>query len=281
MSSDNIVNHFGAVPSFASIMTCWDKISEDAFADLKTYFTRFRNPIGIEVEVENYQPEFSLPSYTLWRTVADGSLKYRGIEFVSQPLSGRLIDYAIAEIAQHLKTQPELMWSNRTSIHVHQNMSSLRIPHLTALVALYGLYEDLFFKLVAPHRKGNPYCYPATSVDPEAFCRVTQENKYCALNLAPLATQATIEFRHLQGTDDWRLVRRWLQLIVKLYAFVDAHTSKDILSVVQEGIESEAHYRLFKRIFGATAALFPEEQVCESAEGNALWSSAVIRKGFV
>lgn len=278
MSSRGVVTHFGSEPSYASMMECVEKVG-DKYDSVRTFFNKFRNPIGIEVEVEGYRAMELHPRYDYWKTVPDGSLKVNGIEFVSVPLASRHIDYAIHELAEHLKTQ-KLLWSHRTSIHVHVNMSTLKMNHLTALVAVYGLFEDLYFSMVDPIRKANPYCYPATLVDPQVYMKVAQENKYCALNLAPLQTQGTIEFRHLQGTEDWRLVRRWIQMIVKLHYFIEQIDSKDVVPFITNMVEQRDFKALFKAIYGASATLFPEEIVELSTNNNALWAITILTEGF-
>lgn len=259
-------------------MECVEKVG-DKYDSVKTFFNKYLNPIGIEVEVENYMKTEAKPTWDYWKVVLDGSLKVHGMEFVSEPIAGRHIDFAISEIGKHLATQKPL-WSHRTSIHVHVNMSTLKMSHLAAFVALYGLFEDVYFNMVDPVRKGNPYCYPATSVDPAQFLRVTQDSKYCALNLAPLLTQGTVEFRHLQGTDDWRLVRRWIQMIVKLHYFVEKIDSKEVVPFLCRVIEQRDFKALFKNIYGASATLFPEELVEISTNNHSLWAITILTEGF-
>lgn len=280
MSNKSIVSVYGGKPHFASVMECAEKV-DGKYEDLKTFFSNYRNPIGVEIEVEGFKLVRPPTGLLFWNCIEDGSLKVYGREYVSVPISGRLIDYAIKEIADAFTPIKEhLLWSHRTSIHVHVNMSTMKMNHLTALVALYGLFERVFFSMVHPIREANPYCYAATSVDPHDFLSVCEDTKYCAFNLAPLQRFCTVEFRHMHGTDDWRTIRRWIQLIVKLHAFVERLPSENAVSFVKNEIQRGDFQGLFKQIFGASSGLFSEDVIRKSAEKGALWSLVVLQEGF-
>lgn len=280
MSNKNVVSVFGSNPVFSSMMKCAEDC-EGKYEELKTFFTNYRNPIGIEVEVEGFRRIVPPDGLTFWRCIEDGSLKYYGREYVSYPIGGRYIDYAIKELADAFEPLKGcLVWSHRTSIHVHVNMSTIKMNQLTAFVALYGLYERIFFFMVNEARRANPYCYPATSVNPLSYVNVEDDNKYCALNLAPLQKYGTVEFRHMHGTDDWRTLRRWIQLIVKLHAFVDRQDSTKVLEYTRSLLEGGDFVGLFKTIFGASAGLFSEEHINKSANYGAMWSAAILERGF-
>ena len=277
MRNKLLVEQWPSKASFAHVLDLAEVI--DRMPAIKTYFTNYRNPIGIEVEVENHKR--SNKKLEFWNGTEDGSLKISGWEWISKPVSGRQIDYALYELEDFFKaTQKDLLWSHRTSIHVHQNMTTIRQNQLRAYVMLYGLFEDMFFHMVEPHRHGNPYCYPATEVDPRQYMIINPENKYCALNLYPLKTQSTVEFRHMHGSQDFKLIRRWIQLIVKMHAWVEKQGPKGIITHLRDVIAREAFVGLAKDVFGASVILFPEDLIMFSCQRNALWSLAIGEREF-
>jgi len=246
--------------------------------EIRTFFGGYNNPIGIEVECEGI--ESKVPPLKFWQDKEDGSLRNNGREFVSHPLSGRQIDYALQELGDCLKLFPKLSWSHRTSIHVHQNVSTLREQHLVAYTMLYVLFEDLFYHMVAPYRAANAFCYKTAALDPSEYMRIQESNKYCGLNLAPIKRQCTVEFRHMHGTDDLRLLRRWIQLIVKLHAWIEKQDSRTIVEKVMSDIENLQFIPLAKEIWGVNSTLFDDKFIHDSATKNALWSLCIATQEF-
>jgi hypothetical protein len=282
MSNARVTKFYGIrEPFLANVLDLEERCNSEYFSGLKTFFTNYRNPIGIEVEAENYFGPKSGGGLSFWEMKGDGSLKIKGIEFVSHILSGRQIDCALYELQKFLGNHNEgmpLLWSNRTSIHVHLNVSTLTLNQLKALVGLYALFEDLYFSMVEAHRKGNPYCFNVVDTDPVLFNSVIPESKYCALNLAPIRQFGTIEFRHLHGTEDFKLIRRWIQMVVKLHKFVMELPTEEAISIVKSIIASETFINTFKQIYGATSILFTEPDIFKSARRGAPWAAIYLEQ---
>lgn len=277
MSNLLLVNKWGAIPNFSNVLAACNKM--EGLPEVRTFFGGYNNPIGIEVECEGIDNDH--PRLSFWTSTDDGSLRNHGREFISTPLSGRQIDYALKELGDTLKLFPNLSWSHRTSIHVHQNVSTLREKHLLAYVMLYVLFEELFYSMVAPYRAANAFCYKVNSLDPSEYMQIQDTNKYCGLNLAPIKRQSTVEFRHMHGTDDLRLLRRWLQLIVKLHAWVEKIPSTKVVDIVLGHIEAKTFVDLAKQIWGVNASLFDDKFIQDSAEYNALWALCAAQQEFV
>lgn len=248
---------------------------EKRYEGVRTYFSKYLNPIGIEVEAENINQQaakMQCHNAPFWNYTQDGSLKVNGAEFVSKPLSGRQIDYALYDLEQIIKNvSDKVLWSHRTSIHVHLNCSTLKVSQVDAIVALYGLFEDVYFSMVAPHRKGNSYCFPITDISPDQSL-VKAGIKYCALNTSTLYKYCTIEFRAMHGNEDMQLLRRWIQMCVKLHYFIEDNYTKNAPTEILKQLTPENILPLFKRIYGATATLFNPQFVQESAEKNLDWA---------
>jgi hypothetical protein len=275
MSNHLLTSVFGSSTALTNVVQDLELLEK--LPSLRTFFSNYRNPIGIEVEVEGIEEE--VPTMHFWSDKDDGSLRNHGREFVSKPLSGRYIDYALAELDAYL-SETDHEWSHRCSIHVHQNMSTLREKHLMGYVMVYGLFEDLFYSMVEPYRAGNSFCYPATNVEPGEFLRITDSNKYCGLNLFPLKVYGTVEFRQMHGHNDFKLLRRWIQLIVKLHAWVEKQKSSEIVGIVTKHIQDQTYVALASEIWGVNATLFTHEQIHASARRAALWSLCLSKKEF-
>lgn len=248
----------------------------DAYGELPQYFFgAFDNPIGVEVEMEGCVTQTILTANAskCWDVVDDGSLRNIGKEFVSVPLSGHTIDYALHELKKIFDVTPTRSWSIRTSIHVHANVSTMRCSDLVGLTALYAVFEKLFFSMVAPEREANPYCYPLTSVPPDEIVVVDQQ-KYCAFNIAPVRKQLTVEFRHMHGNEDIRLIKRWLQMICKLVRYVLRNGGYKVVQEIYDLPKTQRHLDLLKSVFGANAVLFKDKPVTAWMNDNLMWAIA-------
>jgi hypothetical protein len=247
------------------------------FPEPTTFFGGYKNPIGIEVEVER-APVFKNPAL-FWTRSSDGSLKIEGAEFISIPLSGRCIDYALEEL-RPLITEPTCLWSHRTSIHVHLNVNTFTIEQVKLLAALYACFEDLFFFFVEDLRKGNNYCYHLTDINPETLRVGNTDQKYCAFNMGnSIIEHNTVEFRHMHGTGDLKAIRRWIQLIVKLHHYVDQHSCKQIQQQIMSLNYTSAYQQLVSNVFGATARFFDKVDFQTMMEENVFWAKLYLLFG--
>lgn len=155
----------------------------------------------------------------------DGSLRNNGVEFITKPLSftESLKTFDILHKGLTLGPQP---FSSRTSIHVHVNMTNMSMAQLKHFLLTYALLEPVFFAAVKPERQHNIHCVPLNyTLLPSIYASPIQDivkswSKYSALNLIPLRTQGTVEFRHLHGTGDFEVYKRWLTLLCELWTFV-------------------------------------------------------------
>lgn len=240
----------------------------------------YKNPIGIEVECEGfYGDDFTRQLFSLTN---DQSLKKAGVEFVSVPLKKEMIDYALVELKAIL-ARTKVVFGHRTSIHVHVNVSEFSWNQLVTLVALYALLEEVYFSFVDSVRRGNTFCYPIIGTSPIVEILKANGNdgekttKYCAFNIAPIATQMTVEFRHLEGTKDAKKLRRWIQVVTKLVNYVDKlepnTCRQELLAHIQAGTVQE---KLIPRIWGHTAMIFNPSMVARSIENGSFWAVACL-----
>ncbi len=240
--------------------------------ELKTFFSGYKIPIGIEVEVEGFSQEKWPQKCIYWNLDKDGSLKDHGAELISTPVAGKNIDYALRELANGMKDQRP-RWSHRCSVHIHINVRAWSFEQLRSLIGLYAVFENLFFSLVPEDRRANGFAYPLTDIMPQDVRFGWDEGKYCALNVGScIAKFGTVEFRHMAGTADPITLRRWIQLIVKLHSYVKKQGAEAVERTVT-GLNTNSEYQaLLTNVFGATAQIFPPTVLQNSMEEGVLWS---------
>lgn len=181
--------------------------------------------LGLELEIEGSLPD-RIPG-DLWSVKQDGSLR-GGLEYVfSRPLGSARAKEALEVLEEHFKTvKAEPSYSFRTSTHCHVNVSNLELDEVKAIVVLYYLFEDYYINFCAPSRRHNRFCL--TMQDATGICHLVNQfltderlpdnsrGKYSALNLCTLGTFGTLEFRALEGTNDWNRVFTWIRAIMAL-----------------------------------------------------------------
>jgi hypothetical protein len=187
--------------------------------------------VGIEVEVENVRKK--IPNSGYWNVTRDGSLRNNGIEFISIPIKGTDIVTAIDDLQGLIKKYiPNPDFSDRTSVHVHIDVREMTDQQLWTFLELYTVVERLIFDYCGDDRAENIYCVPFYKGDyivglisnvigspsriASKFSGV--DGKYQALNVKPVVTQGSLEFRHHHGTANKEDLLRWINIVLQLKA---------------------------------------------------------------
>jgi len=235
---------------------------------------RFSVPItGIEVEVENCDTDNIDRDYTSsWNIENDGSLRNGGIEFISKPTYPAHVETLLTNLLE--KTLPDTIhFSPRTSIHVHLNCRELTLMQVYNIVILYQCFEDLFYNFAGPERKKSIFCVPVGNssyyIDFKSIIQsknLMNWSKYTGLNLAPLGSLGTIEFRHLRGTKNVNTICTWLELIYSLYNYAININTEQLESMIKTTRDEETYFTLGTSVFGS---LFPT--LCN----NTMWDKAM------
>ena len=171
----------------------------------------------------------------------DGSLRNNGMEFITKPVNYERALQLFDTLHTGLVTGPE-PFSPRTSIHVHVNMANMTLDQLKHFLLTYVLLEPVFFEVAGETRKHNIHCVPLTyTILPTIYCKSIVEivkswSKYSAFNLLPIKTQGTVEFRHLYGTNDAYIYRKWLTLIKELWDFVNENETNILQEMLLKGL---------------------------------------------
>lgn len=221
---------------------------------------------GMECEIESVCNTSNVSGF--WKITDDASLRNDGREFISPPTT---IPELVCEFAKLHKTlvcggsYPK--FSERTSIHVHVNCLHLSPQQVKNIVLLYALLEEFFFLACDPSRKNNIYCVPLSDTYLPSIYRFPLKDlwhrwhKYTALNIRPLSQHGTIEFRHMQGTDDVGLVTNWLTALGKLW---DIGRDIDIKKNLSLDVLSETADYIFKQ--------FPEWEQWKMSMNTLTWN---------
>lgn len=161
--------------------------------------------VGLELELEGRE---EWPDVNGWEKVADNSLR-DGIEYVfSGPQGGAKAVQSIKAMANSLLADPPHN-SFRCSTHCHMDVSDLEFPELKRVVMAYTMMEPVMFDHCSLERRYSNFCTPffQNTYLPRLFTQYMGNDdnrkiramanwpKYTALNLKPIASYGSIEFR--------------------------------------------------------------------------------------
>lgn len=128
-------------------------------------YNRLQRSLGIEVELATWG---SLNSGSLPRlapllageVVRDGSVRPSALELVSGRLQGDTAFKALYQLANSVKNCRATV-NETCGVHVHVDAADFSMLDLRrTLLAWLAIQSQVFSKLVAPERLGNPYCPP-------------------------------------------------------------------------------------------------------------------------
>lgn len=188
----------------------------------------YKGEVGIEVEVEGVRLPRAIPSY--WGYHPDGSLRGReSAEYVlKQPCLRRSVPKFLKYLKACLdKNKAVVEESNRTSVHIHLNMSKKSLTDCYTLMMLYFVFEPLMSKIAGDSRTHNLFCLQAA--DAEYFVDILAKSakqrkfnpnpeqlRYTSVNACAITKFNSIEFRALRGTVDPVIISEWVDLLLKI-----------------------------------------------------------------
>ena len=223
--------------------------------------------MGLELEIEGIAAdpsEFYVPGMG---GVADNSLRDneygRGWEFITRPATFSVAAHTLSQFFAKAKLSQERNYSERCSIHVHANVQDLTPEQLKSVCLLYQVFERLFYSYAGEDRDKNIFCVPwsETTLTHTLIDTLLDANlkgfrnwqKYTGLNLIPVQTQGTIEFRHLPGTCDLSRIFDWMNLIGSLFATARNTPFEEIKSFIVNVNTTSEYKHLVHRVFGEWA----------------------------
>jgi len=200
----------------------------------------YAGAFGIEIELEGKNlPILDRNKY--WSRRKDGSLR-GGMEYVfNAPLdlkeSIKAIDFLNKAL---IKSDAQLDYSFRTSVHVHVNVLSFTKKELDSFLYLSHLFEDVLVKYSGDSREGNRFCLRTRDAEDKVdqlkqhirekdFRFFEKEKvKYSAINLSSIGEFGSVEFRSMRGTTDTAILIPWLEVLGSLRDIAKGLTIKEI-----------------------------------------------------
>lgn len=248
--------------------------------------------LGIEIEVENV-PKYFEPEF-YWQSKEDHSLRNNGREFVSIPLRGAQVPYAIDYLKGMIDIyNPEYDFNPRTSVHVHLNVRDMTWGQVKTLVLLYAIFERHFFHLAGTKREESIFCVPLYKTNqlrdlPNIETNLGNWHKYNALNLCTLlgangvGNYGTVEFRHLYGTLDKQILVDWINNILCLRNAATSISYEDVQERIKRMNSTSEYIVLYEAVFGQYADLRKmvkrDFESCVSYTKQALWGKDGLMK---
>ncbi|MBW1801305.1 MAG: amidoligase family protein [Deltaproteobacteria bacterium] len=183
--------------------------------------------VGIEIEVEGE----NLPAHVVgWNKVGDGSLRGESCEYViKKPCLRNKVKLYTNRIAKAYKDAGTIInQSDRTSVHIHINIQDMSLTEVYSFIALFLILETPLVKFCGDDRENNLFCL--RSSDAEGLltileksasvkyldCLNTTEVRYSAINVSAIFKYGSLEFRSMRGTDDVKLIQKWVRILLKL-----------------------------------------------------------------
>lgn len=217
--------------------------------------------VGLELEIEEWNPdaERRMRGFEFHK---DGSLRGSAVEAVTKPTKSKFIPALLNEFFHKYEITPD-NYSERCSVHVHVNCQDLTTEQIKNVCVVYQAVERLLFNWVGETRENNIFCTPwyQSNMSSRFVVRflddpaetVRRWQKYTALNIQPLLTQGTIEFRHLEGTCDIARIATWLNFIGSIFQYATSNTYEDIRKQIIN-MNSVSNYAMFiDEVFGKVA----------------------------
>ena len=223
---------------------------------------------GLEIEAENITQVGKSKYKSYWDITGDNSLRNSGIEFVSKPLKAFQLEYAIDQLHDQLSKYPAPEFSPRTSTHVHMNVRDLTVNQIFNLVLIYTSVENVLFNWVGHNRDKNIFCIKLTDTDYvtkyQDLINYTVDtthywNKYTALNLKPMESKGTVEFRHMYGTWDKETILLWINFLSCIKTYARNKTTQDLYKEIQELNTNSFYEEYLFNIFGKYTKFLTQE----------------------
>lgn len=225
--------------------------------------------VGIELEIENTNSwdgwhhyastgELGVLGNLGFYTNIDNSLRGTSAEYVTRPMRIDHTLFALTEFFRVTGYGPN-NYSDRCSVHVHANCTDMTLEQVATLALLYSVVEEPLFEFIGNYRDTNIYCVPwyqcrnHTQVvfnclkDPS---KMRGWQKYTALNLLPLTTQGTVEFRQMHGTADIVKLTQWINIIGAIMTDAKRRDLAGLKSELEQLNTTSQYHTFFEQTLG-------------------------------
>jgi hypothetical protein len=196
---------------------------------------------GIEVEIEARDGQRLPGGVDSWYKEQDGSLRGNSVEYIlCKPYDFRAAKLAVAHLRKTLQdSHVDVLDSFRTGVHIHINCLDKTVNQVCGILAAYSVIENLIVRWCGEDREGNYYCLRAS--DSTVIIRHYQDlyangfvpsidvAKYSAMNICPLNSLGTIEFRAMQTYPNLAHIEELLNILDTIVAFANNRSAKDVV----------------------------------------------------
>ena len=231
--------------------------------------------IGLELEIEgrNLPTEGHLEAIkspttnARWGGHPDGSLRGENFEYIlSKPINPdelRPMIEGLYGIFEDRNTR--LNCSNRCSTHVHINMFNSKINTVTSVIAMWMVFEESLVEWNGIERKTNHFCL--TSNNNAGITNTWKKLltngmtgwpdglKYSALNILPLRTLGSLEFRCGQAPQNPENVIMWALFLSTFVDYVVAKYKNP--NDIAYDLSERGAYEIFQDICSKNEELAP------------------------
>jgi hypothetical protein len=240
--------------------------------------------MGVEFEIENVvrvddATDACVPGI---KATTDGSLRNRGYEFITSPMTYSNLVYTI-DLFYHKNGWNADNFSERCSTHVHVNCQNLTLEVVANMCLLYQTFEKLLYNFADPERYNNIFCVPwrqtllpnklVTSLREGKTDIIAGWQKYTGLNLNPLRTQGTVEFRHFPGCMNKDKFYEWLKIISHLFAYAEKNEYNVLSNIILNLNTTSAYDNFLVSVFREQARQLQDIQDYKSLMADGVLSS--------
>jgi hypothetical protein len=225
---------------------------------------------GVELEIEGLHNEGRSYCVAGMQDHEDGSLRNNGREFVTSPMNFANLEVTLNEFFAKNKFSSD-NYSERCSVHVHANCQDMTLNQVRLVVSVYQVLEKVLFNFIKDGRDENIFCVPISetiigsqimSSAEELFATANRKwRKYTALNLLPIYSYGTIEFRHMAGTSDVNRILQWCDIIGSMFKYAKENKYDDVINHIK-GLNTSSAYGTFMQ------SIFPGYLYDRLAVGN-------------
>lgn len=218
---------------------------------------RVNGDIGLELEIEGKKlpQQEDLDDFKSsklgrrWVTHTDGSLRNGGLEYVlDAPCDETEVEELVGGLFKIFDNKSStLNLTQRTSTHVHINVSKLRANVLTSYLVLWYIFEEALVNWCGEQRAGNLFCLRSkdSAFIPDQWAkalasgsfRFANDYKYSSLNLGAFTRFGSFEFRALRGAENPELVIKWSKFLLSLRK--EAETTFDNPYIIAEKLSEQ------------------------------------------
>lgn len=231
------------------------EFAKEWLTDVERIMQRELQGTGITVAREGYNHHVR----NYWKLVSDASVSERinygsanafGGELVSPVLQGQSGLDELFKVCAALNACPNVKINIKCGLHLHLSWANPSVQQIKNIVARYAHFETDFDSMMPASRHDSQWCANISRDTPflrsvarytgtiRGLVRCGGPDRYRKVNILPLRTYGSIEFRQHSGTTDFEKIKNWILLMSD---FCDASQTQS--SNISSVTSIDFHYR--------------------------------------